>query len=86
MPQTHKQATDELAELRAENARLQRSTLERGDEIEREFFMLKAQEWACEPHEARSHIIAALASVRDFFIARRRDREHDAEYAARNVL
>lgn len=49
------------------------SILERGDEIERDFYALKAQEWACEPDEAKRHIVAALMPVMDFFRRRRDD-------------
>jgi hypothetical protein len=38
-----------------------RSTLERGDEIERNFYRLKAQEWACEPDTVRKLIEAAMS-------------------------
>jgi hypothetical protein len=47
------------------------SILERGDEIERDFYALKAQEWACEPHEAERHIRASLSHLRDWFAIRR---------------
>lgn len=33
-----------------------RSTLERGDDIEQDFFRLKAQEWAMEPQQAEEII------------------------------
>lgn len=36
------------------------STLSEGDEIERRFYQLKAQEWACEQEEAKRRIITAL--------------------------
>lgn len=47
------------------------STLSRGDEIERDYYILKAQEWACEPHEAEEKIKEALVCVRAEFILRR---------------
>lgn len=39
-----------------------RSTLARGDEIEADFYRLKAQEWAVSPEQARQKIVAALAT------------------------
>ncbi len=49
----------------AEQARASdhRSTLERGDEIERDFYRLKAQEWACEPDDAKARIVTAIAAL-----------------------
>ena len=38
------------------------STLARGDEIESDFYMLKAQEWAVEPSVAKQLVTQALAS------------------------
>ena len=38
-----------------------KSTLVRGDEIENDFYRLKAQEWACEPDDAAKRIRLALA-------------------------
>lgn len=38
-----------------------RSTLARGDEIEADFYRLKAQEWAMSPEQARQKIAAALS-------------------------
>lgn len=39
------------------------STLERGNEIEDDFYHLKAQEWAVEPHEAKRMIEAAMKDL-----------------------
>lgn len=38
----------------------EQSTLARGDQIERDFYNLKAQEWACEPNEAEHAIRSVL--------------------------
>lgn len=52
------------------------STLERGNEIEADFYQLKAQEWAMEPYEAKRLIIAALEPLIKFAIERRKDNEN----------
>ena len=41
----------------------ERSTLARGDEIEADFYMLKAQEWAVEPEEAKRLVLYHLESI-----------------------
>jgi hypothetical protein len=52
------------------------ATLERAEEIENEFYALKAIEWACEPDEAKRLISAALVPIKHTFIQRRRDRRN----------
>lgn len=43
------------------------STLSRGDEIEADFYQLKAQEWACSRDEAKLRVAAALYPHRPNF-------------------
>lgn len=46
-----------------------RSTLDRGDEIENDFYHLKAQEWAVEPHQAKERILRAIATQDELLTA-----------------
>lgn len=48
------------------------STLSRGNDIERDFYQLKAQEWACEPHEAEAIIVILLKLAAWHFTERRK--------------
>lgn len=53
------------------------SILSRATEIEREFYHLKAQEWACEPKEAEEKISEALGVVHAEFVVRRSELSED---------